>query len=156
MEFSRKTQDALLTAVMATDAYLAGASGDSEEELQEKLDHAINLAHEEYAEADREIRELFDGRYYNPQLDDERLSKQLGRVFDCVSTGHWYTLEEIADVTGDKEASISAQLRHLRKARHGSWMIDVENQGGGLFGYRMRNPDGSSIPPVNPRLPGEE
>ena len=31
--------------------------------------------------------------------------------------GDWRTLRSIADCTGDPEASVSAQLRHLRKDR---------------------------------------
>jgi hypothetical protein len=36
----------------------------------------------------------------------------------------WLTLGEIADATEFGEASISAQLRHLRKARHGRYRVE--------------------------------
>jgi len=89
-----------------------------------------------------------DGSNYNPADDDERLKKQLGRVFVAMSDGKWHTLRWIAKVTGDPQSSVSADLRHLRKQRHGSWIIDKRNKGGGLFLYRMRNPDGTALPPI--------
>jgi hypothetical protein len=36
----------------------------------------------------------------------------------------WLTLGEIAEATEFGEASISAQLRHLRKARHGRYRVE--------------------------------
>ena len=38
--------------------------------------------------------------------------------------GIWLTLSEIAEVTEFAEASISAQLRHLRKPRHGGHRVE--------------------------------
>lgn len=38
--------------------------------------------------------------------------------------GLWLTLGEIAEQTQFGEASISAQLRHLRKPRHGSYIVE--------------------------------
>jgi len=38
--------------------------------------------------------------------------------------GTWLTLGEIAEQTQFGEASISAQLRHLRKPRHGSYIVE--------------------------------
>lgn len=35
----------------------------------------------------------------------------------------WLTLEELARITRYPEASISAQLRHLRKPRHGGYLL---------------------------------
>jgi hypothetical protein len=37
--------------------------------------------------------------------------------------GSWLTLSEIAGMTDFAEASISAQLRHLRKKRHGQHRV---------------------------------
>ena len=51
---------------------------------------------------------------YEPALDTKRLGAQLHRVFDLMLDGHWYTLREIAEKTGDPEASVSARLRDLR------------------------------------------
>ena len=36
----------------------------------------------------------------------------------------WMTLEELAGRTKYPPASISAQLRHLRKAEHGGWVVE--------------------------------
>ena len=38
--------------------------------------------------------------------------------------GGWMTLEELARKTHFPEASISAQLRHLRKVRHGAFQVE--------------------------------
>ena len=82
----------------------------------------------------------FDGPDYDPSLDDKRLTGQLLRVYSCLKTGAWLTLGEIASLTGDPEASISAQARHLRKARFGAHQIDKRRRGDrtlGLFEYKL-------------------
>jgi len=43
--------------------------------------------------------------------------------------GVWLTLGEIADATQFAEASISAQLRHLRKPRHGGHRVEKRCRG---------------------------
>ena len=58
----------------------------------------------------------FDGQTYDPAIDWERLTGQLGRVWGVMVYGRWVTLAEIHGRTGDPEASISARLRDLRKA----------------------------------------
>jgi hypothetical protein len=83
---------------------------------------------------------LFGGPAYDPALDKERLLTQLGRVYDVMSDGAYRTLAEIAAITRDHEASISAQLRHLRKPRFGSHRIEKQRRGEkamGLWEYRM-------------------
>jgi hypothetical protein len=84
----------------------------------------------------------FDGAVYDPQFDDARLDKQLGRVWSVVQDGRWRTLREIALRTHDPEASISAQLRHLRKPRFGGYIIEKRNRGDrarGLYEYRCES-----------------
>jgi hypothetical protein len=53
---------------------------------------------------------------------------QLGTIRDLMleaaARGAWLTLTEIAEPTAFGEASISAQLRHLRKARHGRYRVE--------------------------------
>jgi hypothetical protein len=52
----------------------------------------------------------------------------------------WRTLEEIAQMTGDPAASISAQLRHLRKPRFGGYTVNRRVRGDrarGLFEYQV-------------------
>jgi len=82
----------------------------------------------------------FDGPEYDPAHDRKRLTGQIGRVYDCMSDGVWRTLDEIHDLTGDPHASISAQLRHLRKERFGSHTVDRQargNRSSGLYEYRL-------------------
>jgi hypothetical protein len=82
----------------------------------------------------------FDGSDYDPKIDDVRLSGQLLRVFNLMCDRSWRTLDEIADATGDPPASISAQLRHLRKKRFGRHTVDKRSRGDradGLFEYQL-------------------
>ena len=79
----------------------------------------------------------FDGADYKPERDDVRLTGQLLRVWDVVHDGSWYTLKQIADKTGDPEASVSAQLRHLRKPRFGGYIVEKEYISNGLYKYRV-------------------
>lgn len=86
----------------------------------------------------------FDGCCYDPAFDDDRLTKQLGRVYQTMIDGHFRTLSEIASLTQDPEASISAQLRHLRKPRFGSYIVERRHRGDrslGLFEYRLLKPE---------------
>jgi len=80
----------------------------------------------------------FDGS--DPTFDQKRLTGQLRRVFDCLSDHQWHTLAEIAAKTGDPEASISAQTRHLKKPRFGSHPIVKQRRGDpkrGLWEYKL-------------------
>ena len=82
----------------------------------------------------------FAGSDYDRQSDDKRLSGQIARVYDFMADGRWHTLPEIEAATGDPAASISAQLRHLRKERFGSHTIEKRPRGDrerGLWEYRM-------------------
>ena len=79
----------------------------------------------------------FDGSDYIPMRDDIRLTGQLLRVWNVMQCGLWRTLPQIAQATGDPEASISAQLRHLRKPRFGGHTIEKEYIGDGLYRYRL-------------------
>lgn len=82
----------------------------------------------------------FDGSDYDPAKDDARLTGQILRVFNAMKDGRWRTLGEIEKLTGDPQASISAQLRHLRKSRFGAHQVDKQPRGDrerGLFEYRL-------------------
>lgn len=82
----------------------------------------------------------FDGPAYQRELDFARLTGQIRRVYDCMRSGAWRTLAEIAAITGDPEASVSAQLRHLRKPRFGAHQVERRARGDrerGLFEYRL-------------------
>lgn len=83
---------------------------------------------------------IFNGPCYSPEHDRARLAGQILRVFECMADGQWRTLAEIEAVTGDPQASISAQLRHLRKPRFGGYAIDKRARGDrarGLWEYRL-------------------
>ena len=79
----------------------------------------------------------FNGPEYVPERDWERLTTQIGRVFNAMRDQKWRTLREIAQITGDPEASISAQLRHLRKERFGSHTVNRRHIDHGLYQYQL-------------------
>ncbi len=79
----------------------------------------------------------FDGPAYDDARDRVRLAGQILRVYELMQDGRWRTLQAIADATGDPHASISAQLRHLRKGKFGAHTVERRHVGGGLFEYRM-------------------
>ena len=85
----------------------------------------------------------FDGAVYDPKYDDKRLTAQHIRIRDIMLDGSWRTLGEIEKQTGDPQPSISAQLRHLRKERFGSYVVEKRSTGDrlrGLFEYRVLHP----------------
>jgi hypothetical protein len=52
----------------------------------------------------------------------------------------WMTLRELAELTGYGEASISSQLRHLRKPQFGSYIVEKRRRGApgrGVWEYRI-------------------
>ena len=82
----------------------------------------------------------FDGPVYEPEHDHARLTGQLLRVYTLMTDEHWRTLAEIEAMTGDPPASISAQLRHLRKRKFGSFVVEKRTRGEraiGLWEYRL-------------------
>lgn len=83
----------------------------------------------------------FNGSDYSPKHDNVRLTKQIKRVFDLMKDGEWRTLDEIAFNTDDPEASVSAQLRNLRKDRFGAHEVNKRIRGErkhGLYEYQLR------------------
>jgi hypothetical protein len=62
--------------------------------------------------------------------------------------GTWLTLDELARLTKYPPASISAQLRHLRKPRHGAFVVEKRQRevdevarqvaAGPVWEYRLR------------------
>lgn len=85
----------------------------------------------------------FNGPDYQPSKDQRRLAGQILRVYAAMIDGRWRTLSEIADITGDPESSISAQLRHLRKTRFGSHIVNKQRRGIetlGLYEYQLIKP----------------
>ncbi len=82
----------------------------------------------------------FNGSDYSPENDNKRLSGQLLRIFNLMKDEQWRTLQEIENQTNDPAASISAQLRHLRKTRFGAHIVNKRPRGNrkhGLFEYQL-------------------
>jgi hypothetical protein len=86
----------------------------------------------------------FDGPVYDRRLDRARLAGQILRVYELMRDGKWRTLDEIqANIWAhhaikEPPASISAQLRHLRKERYGSHHVEKRRRGeSGLWEYRL-------------------
>ena len=70
---------------------------------------------------------LFDkrcGSVCEPEIDGKRLGKQCEKIRDYMLKNSWKTLAEIEEVLGYPQASISAQLRHLRKERFGGYGVE--------------------------------
>lgn len=83
----------------------------------------------------------FNGSDYQPKADDARLRGQIKRIYEVMRDGAWRTLGEIESLTGDPPASISAQLRHLRKPRFGGLEVNKRARGlreSGLFEYQVK------------------
>lgn len=68
-----------------------------------------------------------------------RLLQQHEVIRELMLDGKWRSLAEIRGVTGHPEASISAQLRHLRKERFGAYRVEKRRIDGatGLWVYRV-------------------
>lgn len=81
--------------------------------------------------------QIFNGAGYLPDRDNSRLSRQYMRVFDLMKDGNWRTLKGICAHTGDPAASVSAQLRHMRKERFGAHTVERRYDGEGLYSYRL-------------------
>lgn len=82
----------------------------------------------------------FNGPEYQREFDFNRLTKQHEVIRELMLDGTWRTLSEIERITKFPAASISAQLRHLRKPRFGSFLVERRKRGDrkiGLFEYRV-------------------
>jgi hypothetical protein len=92
------------------------------------------------------MSELFQGATYVASLDRDRLGEQMLRVIDLMADKRWRTLREIAQITGDPEASISARLRDCRKL-WGTNALESNRRSGidpkrGVWQYRVHVPEG--------------
>lgn len=86
----------------------------------------------------------FNGADYDHARDSARLTLQHERVLAVMQDHKPHTLSEIAEITGDPEASVSAQLRHLRRPRFGSHTITKKHLGHGLYEYLLAPQDTQS------------
>ena len=85
-------------------------------------------------------KEMFNGSDYVPKRDNERLNGQIKRIHALMIDGLPRPLSQIASVTGDPEASVSAQLRNLKKERFGGYRLEKDYKGNGLFAYLVLPP----------------
>ena len=81
-----------------------------------------------------------DGETFVDERDLLRLNRQARTVFVIMRDGNWRTLGQIADMTGEPEASVSARLRDLRNPRFGGFQVDREYVEKGLWQYRVLPP----------------
>lgn len=81
----------------------------------------------------------FDGATYESQADGCRLSAQLNftRALLIANVGRYFSLSELSTQLGYPEASISARLRDLRKAKHGAYTIHRRRRTAGTHEYAM-------------------
>ena len=96
----------------------------------------------------------FNGSDYEQKFDHVRLTGQIERVFNLMQDANWRTLEEISKATGDPAASVSAQLRHLRKPRFGGHMVLKKPRGErshGFFEYRLMLYREKYVAPTKPK-----
>jgi hypothetical protein len=68
-------------------------------------------------------------------------------LLSATECGSWLTLRELSQLTQYGEASISAQLRHLRKPKYGSYVVEKrvrrgivlrDAEHGAIWEYRLR------------------
>ena len=80
------------------------------------------------------------GPDYVEEQDGKRLTSQLHAIRDYMLSHRWKTLGEIEQTTGYPQSSVSAQLRHLRKARFGGYIVAKrvrDDSIAGLYEYRV-------------------
>lgn len=83
------------------------------------------------------MKRRFDGADYQPDRDDDRLGTQYADIFRLMADERWRTLPEISETTGHPPASVSAQLRHMRKPRFGSHAVNRRYIRDGLYEYQL-------------------
>ena len=100
------------------------------------------------------------GPAYDEQRDGARLKHQHEKIREwMLAQNGWKTLIEIHAALEFPEASISAQLRHLRKVQFGSYRVEKRRRSspGGTWEYRVLPPekleavslfDGATAPPA--------
>src|SRR2546425_1508133 len=100
----------------------------------------MHRAREDAAQKERKTMRMYDpahearSRPARQRERDYRLRTQLETIREVMLSAaqrdSWLTLREIAAITHYGEASISAQLRHLRKPAFGSYVVEKRRRGG--------------------------
>lgn len=84
---------------------------------------------------------LFDqrcGPTIEVERDNPRLGEQMVVIRDLMLDGQWRTLAAIEAITGYPQASISAQLRHLRKPWFGGYFVGKKRITDGTWAYIVK------------------
>lgn len=81
----------------------------------------------------------FKGSNYKESVDRPRLKRQFEIIRDLMADGLPRTLFQIRNATGFSEASVSAQLRNLRKPSFGSHTVIKErkSENSGTWYYKL-------------------
>ena len=82
-------------------------------------------------------RPIFNGSDIDMNRDAKRLTGQILDVYNAMKDGQWRTLGAIEAITGHGQASISAQMRNLRKRDFGCHTVEKRHIKNGLFEYRI-------------------
>src|SRR2546425_1628939 len=100
----------------------------------------MHRAREDAAQKERKTMRMYDpghearSRTARQRERDYRLRTQLETIREVMLSAaqrdSWLTLREIAAITHYGEASISAQLRHLRKPAFGSYVVEKRRREG--------------------------
>ena len=89
------------------------------------------------------------GRTYSEYLDGRRLATAQARVLALLLDGRWHTVDELRAVGG---SSGDRRARQLRDPKHGGFTIERERVDGGLWYYRLVNPDPATVASVFAKL----
>jgi hypothetical protein len=84
------------------------------------------------------------GPSYDPQHDGARLRHQHEKIRDwMLAQNAWKTLAEMRAALNYPESSISAQLRHLRKAQFGGYRVEKRRRSiaAGTWEYKVFPPE---------------
>lgn len=87
------------------------------------------------------------GPAYDSVLDGERIRRQMQTIKEYMLQEEWKTLQEMENMLHYPQASISAELRHLRKVRFGGYAVDKRRRQcavGKVWEYRVRVPSESA------------
>ena len=78
----------------------------------------------------------FEGATYDEALDYNRLSTQINDVLNILLDQQWHKMQDIASDISAPEPSVSAQIRNLRKEKHGGYVIN-RRRVGNTYEYQL-------------------
>jgi hypothetical protein len=81
------------------------------------------------------------GPAFDEEKDENRLARQNVKIRQLMIDGNWRSLNEISNILNFPEASVSAQLRHLRKPRFGAFLVRKRRRTVGTWEYQVTLPE---------------